>query len=65
MARPYRGDRVQVTTKLPVTAFEKLERYVNATGQKKQDFTSAVILAALERIDIDKIEGQEQLPMSA
>lgn len=65
MPRPYKGDRVALTTKVPRSYFEKLDRLSHITGETKVDYIAALIVKDLDAIDINELEGQEQLPMSA
>lgn len=65
MTRPYKGDRVSLTTKIPRAYYDKLSRLSAATGETKVDYIAALIIKDLDTIDIDSVEGQEPLPMSA
>lgn len=65
MARPSKGERLALTSKLPAAYGDKLERYCAVTGETKQDFSAAAIMRALDDVDIDALEGQEPLPMTA
>lgn len=65
MARPSKGDRLSLTTKLLPPYGDKLERYCAATGETKQDFSERAIMRALDDVDLEAIEGQERLPMTA
>lgn len=65
MTRPYKGDRVSITTKVPRAYYEKMNRLSAATGQTKVDYIAKLIMADLDTIDIDALEGQEPLPMTA
>lgn len=65
MTRPYKGDRVSITTKVPRAYYEKMNRLSAATGMTKVDYIAKLILADLDTIDVDALEGQEPLPLSA
>lgn len=65
MARPSKGKRVGVTAKIPLADFEKMDRFSQITGVTKNDFVADLITKGLAEIDIDELEGQDQLPMSA
>lgn len=65
MTRPYKGDRVSLTTKIPRAYYDKLNRLSAATGETKVDYIAALIVKDLDTIDINAVEGQEPLPMSA
>lgn len=65
MARPSKGERLALTSKLPTAYGDKLERYCAATGETKQDFSSRAIMRALDDVDIESLEGQEALPLTA
>ncbi|MBO0596755.1 hypothetical protein I2485_15005 [Nesterenkonia sp. E16_7] len=65
MTRPYKGDRVSLTTKIPRAYYDKLNRLSAATGETKVDYIAALIIKDLDTLDIDAVEGQEPLPMSA
>lgn len=65
MTRPYKGDRVSLTTKVPRAYYDKMNRLSAATGQTKVDYIASLIMADLDTIDIDALEGQEPLPLSA
>lgn len=65
MTRPYKGDRVSLTTKIPRAYYEKLNRLSAATGETKVDYIASLITKDLDTIDVDALEGQEPLPLSA
>ncbi|MGJ9426851.1 hypothetical protein ACHABX_13535 [Nesterenkonia halotolerans] len=56
MARPSKGDRVGVTTKVPRGYFEKLDRLTRATGETKVDYIAALVIKDLDTIDIQAVE---------
>lgn len=63
--RPYKGERLSVTVKVPMAYGKKLERYCEVTGQTKQDVTALAVMEALDEIDLEAVEGQGRLPMTA
>ena len=65
MAQPHKGPREQVATRIERAQFEKLDRYVTVTGTTKSDFLRDLLLARLHEIDVDALEGQETLPLTA
>lgn len=65
MARPYKGDRMLVTSRLPRGYFDKLTRITAATGQTKLDFVADAVMKEIDSIDVDALEGQDPLPLSA
>ncbi|PRZ11721.1 hypothetical protein BCL67_1345 [Nesterenkonia sandarakina] len=65
MARPSKGERQGVTSKLSPSYFEKLDRLCALTGETKVDYIARVLMADLDSVDVLALEGQEPLPMSA
>lgn len=62
----YKGDRAVVTAKLPPAYFDKLNRYVDATGTTKLQFISELVMRELDATDIEALNrDQEPLPMTA
>lgn len=66
MPQVSKGERTQVSSRIEQPYFEKLERYLSATGETKNDFVRQLIIDRLDSIDLDDIErDQERLPLSA
>lgn len=42
-----------------------MERLKMVTGQTKSDILADILLAYLDNVDLEEMEGQEQLPMTA
>lgn len=65
MTRPYKGDRVSLTTKVPRAYYEKLDRLSRVRGQTKVDYIANLITRDLDQIDVEAEEGQESFPLTA
>ncbi|GAB3186119.1 hypothetical protein GCM10027060_26440 [Nesterenkonia halophila] len=66
MPTPSKGDRTLVTARISQDHFTKLDRYVKAAGISKNDFIADLVVEALDDIDLDDVEhDQERLPLSA
>lgn len=65
MPQPNKGDRAYVPARVPTPYARKLERLAHATGRFKGDILSDALVEYLDHIDIDEVEGQETLPISA
>lgn len=66
MPQPSKGDRVVVTARIPGDYFKKLDQYVKATNVSKTDFINDLVTTALDDIDVENINPQqERLKMSA
>ncbi|WP_044496430.1 hypothetical protein [Nesterenkonia massiliensis] len=61
-----KGDRIQVSSRLELPYFEKLTRYLEITGESKNDYVRALIIRDLDSIDLEALErDQQRLPISA
>ena len=61
-----KGDRIQVSSRLGLPYFEKLTRYLEITGESKNDYVRALIIRDLDSIDLEALErDQQRLPISA
>lgn len=66
MPQVSKGERTQVSTRIEQRYFEKLESYLDITGETKNDFVRQLIIDQLDSIDLDDVEqNQERLPLSA
>lgn len=65
MPQPHKGDRTYVPARVPTPYYRKLERLRMVTGQTKSDIIAEALAAHLDRINLEALEGQEPLPMSA
>lgn len=62
MPQRHKGDRTLVSTRIPTPYFHKMERLTMITGQTKSDILSELLLAYLDKTDLDELESQEQPP---
>lgn len=65
MPQHNKGDRTYVPSRVPTPYVEKMERIKALTGQSKSDIITEALAAHLDQIDLDAVEGQERLPLSA
>lgn len=65
MPQPHKGDRTYVPARVPTPYYRKLERLVQASSRTKSDIISDALVQYLDHIDLDEIEGQEALPLTA
>lgn len=62
--RPSKGDRHVLTTRIPTAEAEKLFAVADALGTSASSFIAEVMAEKLASIDLDKLSGQEALPLS-
>ncbi|GAA1150478.1 hypothetical protein [Nesterenkonia lutea] len=61
-----KGDREVVTVRLPIELFQKLDTYVKRSQTTKTDFVGGLIAEALEPVDLENLDRQqERLPLTA
>lgn len=59
--RRSKGDRRYFGTRVALPAAEKLEEVTAATGETISDFIAEAVYERLRKIDLSKIEHQEEL----
>lgn len=65
MPQPHKGDRTYVPARVPTPYAQKMERLRAVTGQTKSDVMAEALALLLDQIDLEAMEGQDRLPMSA
>lgn len=61
--RPSKGERHVLTTRLPVADAEKLFAIADHQGQSASEFIAHAVAEKLATLDIDTLQGQEELPI--
>lgn len=61
----HKGERAYVATRVPAPYYRKLEELKQATGLAKSEIVTEALMKYLDNINIEELEGQEQLPMTA
>ena len=64
MARPYKGDRLPLSSKIPRRDADKLEAISELMAESKSDIVARLVHEWLETVDIEKLRarhGQEAL----
>jgi hypothetical protein len=64
MARMHKGDRQTVTSKIPRSDAEKLNRVVEITSESRSELLARLLHDHLKTIDLDALDGQETLPIA-
>ncbi|KQQ96380.1 hypothetical protein ASF72_01595 [Arthrobacter sp. Leaf141] len=64
MPQPFKGDRRNITVRLPVADAEKLKAFTDMTGRSKNDLVAALVGNYLKTIDLSHTDGQEALPIA-
>lgn len=64
MAQQSKGKRHVITARLPISDAEKLAAVVSATNESRSDLIARLVHAHLKTVDLDRISGQEPLPMA-
>lgn len=64
MPRPYKGDRLPLTARIPRNDSDRLEAVAELTSESKSDIVARIVHDYLESLDVDHLRalrGQEAL----
>lgn len=59
MPQVHKGERVVVTARIPQRYHRKLDQVVHTTGVSKSDFITELITTALDDIDVENLDPQQ------
>lgn len=64
MPMPHKGEREYVPTRLPLPDAKKLRAYAELIGSSRGDVIAEAVHIFLQTVDLEKIQGQEALPIA-